>query len=497
MDAQYLSDNVGAPLSKALASCTLLRPEDPVEYVALYLLKYVQNWENVQKEKEVQTQLEEEKKYHQQQQEYEALRVAEEARSKAEGKQKHYEDQLNKQRQLFRNLEDKVEALDKEAADDASANTYRPPLHHRREKENTYRSFLTSFEDHLPRYLLGEVSDLASHEEDDTPKEPSDDKKRLAQAILLLLGQKRDDVVKWRRAAREIKKSQATLTQRIHKYSCLTRQPIKRFAYLNNLLSLVDVSSHRENKSEFGLVLIYDWLQTISLLRREAQHNRSVKLGIQVKEEPELHFGSEDEEDEDDEQDNLEFFLTEDKEPETSDERQEETEETEAIRTAANGRTEVMQLLWYHEMKVAWGDLLYAQAHPSIVDNATIRYAAYMGLIEWVRTLMSDPRVDPSARGLQPQKDIMKWYGYSWLILEAIKKASSEGHAMTVQLLLTDPRVDPSVDDQYAIRHATDRNTARVLLADHRVNPTATDSQHKYKEDASEPTAFFFYGGNE
>ncbi|PRP82343.1 hypothetical protein PROFUN_10247 [Planoprotostelium fungivorum] len=38
---------------------------------------------------------------------------------------------------------------------------------------------------------------------------------------------------------------------------------------------------------------------------------------------------------------------------------------------------------------------------------------------------------------------------------------------------------DPSVDDQYAIRHATDSNTARVLLADHRVDPTATDSQHK------------------
>ncbi|PRP77975.1 centrosomal protein [Planoprotostelium fungivorum] len=95
-----------------------------------------------------------------------------------------------------------------------------------------------------------------------------------------------------------------------------------------------------------------------------------------------------------------------------------------------------------------------------------------------VRLLLSDPRVDPSAR----DNDAFRWaaseghhevYGYSLLILvwipanrhgevvrllladsrvdpsvrnqEAIKKASSEGHAMTVQLLLTDPRVDLSL----------------------------------------------------
>ncbi len=43
MDALYLQENVGIPLSKALAACTIARAEDPIEYVAAWLIQYVQN----------------------------------------------------------------------------------------------------------------------------------------------------------------------------------------------------------------------------------------------------------------------------------------------------------------------------------------------------------------------------------------------------------------------------------------------------------------------
>jgi hypothetical protein len=43
MDATYLKENVGNVLSLALASAVTVKPEDPVEFIAKYLIKHVQN----------------------------------------------------------------------------------------------------------------------------------------------------------------------------------------------------------------------------------------------------------------------------------------------------------------------------------------------------------------------------------------------------------------------------------------------------------------------
>uniref|UniRef100_A0A0H5QFV1 RIIa domain-containing protein n=1 Tax=Spongospora subterranea TaxID=70186 RepID=A0A0H5QFV1_9EUKA len=43
MDAEYLKKNVGVVLSDGLASVLLNNPEDPVDYLSQYLLKYVDN----------------------------------------------------------------------------------------------------------------------------------------------------------------------------------------------------------------------------------------------------------------------------------------------------------------------------------------------------------------------------------------------------------------------------------------------------------------------
>lgn len=43
MDAEYLKNTVGSALAKGLAAVTNARPADPVEFLGMWLLKYVEN----------------------------------------------------------------------------------------------------------------------------------------------------------------------------------------------------------------------------------------------------------------------------------------------------------------------------------------------------------------------------------------------------------------------------------------------------------------------
>ncbi len=72
---------------------------------------------------------------------------------------------------------------------------------------------------------------------------------------------------------------------------------------------------------------------------------------------------------------------------------------------------------------------------PQINDNKAIKISSERGDLEAVRSLLQDPRVDPSAER-----------NYS------IRMASLNGHLEVVKLLLQDSRVDPSDIDNYAIR---------------------------------------------
>ena len=43
MDAEYLRQNVGACLSECLADVCMKRPVDPIEYIAHWLYKHIEN----------------------------------------------------------------------------------------------------------------------------------------------------------------------------------------------------------------------------------------------------------------------------------------------------------------------------------------------------------------------------------------------------------------------------------------------------------------------
>jgi hypothetical protein len=97
---------------------------------------------------------------------------------------------------------------------------------------------------------------------------------------------------------------------------------------------------------------------------------------------------------------------------------------------------------------------------PSEYDNEAIINAVKLGNTEIVRLLLSDPRVDPSARNNQ-----------------AIINAKNTS---IIRLLLNDKKVDPSAQNNKALINAVktkNKYAAKFLLKDERVDPSAQNNE--------------------
>jgi hypothetical protein len=115
--------------------------------------------------------------------------------------------------------------------------------------------------------------------------------------------------------------------------------------------------------------------------------------------------------------------------------------------------------------------------------NVALLEASKQGDAERVKTLLKDPRANPSGLALHEAV----WKGHTHIVKlffedprtiidksSFLFNASYYGNTELMRMLLADPRVDPSVDENSAIKWAAIRGhdqVMRMLLADPRVNP--------------------------
>ena len=121
--------------------------------------------------------------------------------------------------------------------------------------------------------------------------------------------------------------------------------------------------------------------------------------------------------------------------------------------SAENGHHEIVELL-----------LKDSRAHPEPENNYCVYWSTKNNHYEVVKLLLEDPRVNPST---------------TEYTVTAIGNAAYHGNYKIVELLLKDPRVDPSIDENYAIRAASQKGhteIVKLLLVDSRVDPSAANN---------------------
>lgn len=100
---------------------------------------------------------------------------------------------------------------------------------------------------------------------------------------------------------------------------------------------------------------------------------------------------------------------------------------------------------------------------PSADENKCIQMACRNKSLEWVKILLSDPRVDPAAN-----------------MNAAIGNASFNSDPKVFELILADPRVDPSDNNSRALINCASSghlDRVKLLMLDSRVDPSASNNQ--------------------
>lgn len=293
MDSEYLKLAVGDALSKALASVSLVKPADPIEYIGLWLAKYVENQQREQEAQNNAKKLEEERIQYNRKVEFARLKAEEDARIAREAEEARVAAIRKKRDDEFASYQAGQDATRAdinaqiEESDRQKKNKDKvPPLH----AQHTMFHYLTSFASSLSN------QDLVS------AKTVPNAVFSVVKAVLFLVGRKKREFQKWVHAKKLLK--DASLAS----VNALAKQPIKKFHYASFILSNLPRTDLGE--ASLYVYVLYDWATAALALRRAALDLKDQASESTTTEEPldPDAADEDDEEEEPEEQEDLEKY---------------------------------------------------------------------------------------------------------------------------------------------------------------------------------------------
>eukprot|EP01112_Ceratiomyxa_fruticulosa_P001206 TRINITY_DN1120_c0_g1_i1.p1 TRINITY_DN1120_c0_g1~~TRINITY_DN1120_c0_g1_i1.p1 ORF type:complete len:338 (+),score=118.86 TRINITY_DN1120_c0_g1_i1:2-1015(+) len=276
-DVEYLKTAVGDALSKGIAATTVALPEDPVEYLGNWLLKYLENQkrEGILKQEEVQ--LIEERRKHQEQLEWERLRQLEEARKKEEERLRIIQAAQAKEIAQYDTYigycnEKLHQAKLKAAAEsgDSAIQKARKQVLYEKQQLAVSAEYLSKIE----KSKVEALSQLPNPVSLNTA--PLEDMiQRVVQAVLYILGLPHSQVRNWE----DCKKSlhHPALLSTIVSYSPLSKQGTRRHMFVKRALK--GVSKKEVIKMSFVAGIMMDWIEHCISLRLSAIDLRVARGG--------------------------------------------------------------------------------------------------------------------------------------------------------------------------------------------------------------------------
>eukprot|EP01116_Phalansterium_solitarium_P017273 TRINITY_DN4209_c0_g1_i3.p1 TRINITY_DN4209_c0_g1~~TRINITY_DN4209_c0_g1_i3.p1 ORF type:complete len:260 (-),score=47.83 TRINITY_DN4209_c0_g1_i3:183-962(-) len=222
MDSEYLKLAVGDPLAKSLAAVSQLKPADPIEFIALWLAKHVENQQREQQAKDDSQRLEEQRIAHQRKLDFERLKAEEDARIAREEAERIAAEARRKREEEFetyysgrRTTESQILAQI-EVSDQQKKNRDKvAPLH----SQNTLFHYITSFASGLSNQHLLSSKTVS----------PADF--AVLRMVLYLVGRRKSEFQKWTQAKKLLKETS------IGHFNPLSKQPVKKFAYVAHYLT--------------------------------------------------------------------------------------------------------------------------------------------------------------------------------------------------------------------------------------------------------------------
>eukprot|EP00033_Pygsuia_biforma_P001858 GCRY01002077.1.p1 GENE.GCRY01002077.1~~GCRY01002077.1.p1 ORF type:complete len:403 (-),score=127.15 GCRY01002077.1:340-1548(-) len=257
MDSNYLKSTVGETLSEALAQAAIIKPADPIAFVAHYLLKYNENVALQKKREEDAIQLEKERvEYAERMERERKMREEEERRLEFERKER---ERLEEEERLRVNAEllAEFQAKEQEAKAEFEEVLAEDPL-------EAYRLRLKSIHDDLMKLDKGKIAELLSY------KVAKANVHRVIKAVFYMLGHGPKEVATWDDCRKLLR--DPSLLKKIIKYDPTRVQKKKKFIRVAGATK--GLSLKKVKASSFVAYIFFKWVEVSIQLRNEAVKRR-------------------------------------------------------------------------------------------------------------------------------------------------------------------------------------------------------------------------------